>query len=168
MTRTLFSTGWTLASMLGLAGALLFGTAAAADDQAAVVAAATVQAEQWLGELDSHRYAENWEQTAEVLKQKFSEEAWTREVGRPRELLGRVLIREQKQADYSTLVPGGQPGKYVMVVYLTQFANTTPVLEKVLVKLDDDGRWRIAGYDIARPPGAAAASGSPARPSTKE
>jgi hypothetical protein len=158
---------WALATAFVGASALLMGSAASADEQpaqrAAAIAAATAQAAQWLGELDAHRYAESWEQMAPVLKQRFNEEDWVREVGRPRETLGRSLIREQKQAEFSSQVRGAPPGQYVTVVYLTEFANVPLTLEKVVLQLDDSGQWRIAGYDINAAPAAPSGNDMPAK-----
>jgi len=166
---------WALATALACASALLSGSAVSADEQpaehAAAIAAATAQAAQWLGELDAHRYAETWEQLAPVLKQRFNDEEWVRDVGRPREALGRSLIREQKQVEFSSQVRGAPSGQYVTVVYLTEFANVALAVEKVVVQLDEDGRWRIAGYDINRAPAEPSGSDVPAKkaaPSSKK
>jgi hypothetical protein len=161
---------WVLATALGCVSALLMGSAAAADElqteHAAAIAAATAQASQWLGELDAHNYAESRKQTAPVLQQRFTEEEWVREVGRPREALGRSLMREQEQAEFSTRVRGAVPGQYVTVIYLTQFANIPLTQEKVLVQLDDSGQWRIAGYDINRAPVEPSGNDVPAKNAT--
>ncbi|HKE39186.1 MAG TPA: DUF4019 domain-containing protein [Casimicrobiaceae bacterium] len=166
---------WVLATALVCAFALLMGSAESADEQpadrAAAIAAATAQAAQWLGELDAQRYAESWEQMAPVLQQRFNEEEWVREVGRPREALGRSLIREQKQAEFSSQVRGAPSGQYVTVVYLTEFANVPLTVEKVVLQLDDSGRWRVAGYDINRAPAVPSGNDLPAKkaaPPSKE
>ncbi len=121
-------------ALLILAAALPMA-AAGADIVAKAVSAATEEAMHWLEQLDARRYAESWNDAAAVMKEGRSQDDWVRDIGGPRELLGKSLIRELQHADYSTTVRGNAP----------------PAIETVLVMLEED-RWRIAGYNIARAP----------------
>jgi hypothetical protein len=138
----------------------------------AAVAAATQQSTQWLATLDAHRYAESWADTAEVMRAGRTQDDWVREVGTPREALGKPLMRELKSADYSTEVRGAPTGRYVTVVYLTQYSHAPPVQETILMMMEDE-HWHIAGYGVAlapqpaAEPSAGAGSGNSAEPKTK-
>ena len=140
---------------LSFASALACPPAAADEvsDRGAAVAAATQEAAHWLDALDAHRYAEGWDESATVMKEGRTQEDWVRDIGSPRESLGKRVMREMQRAEYSTVVRGAPTGNYVTVTYLTQFANAPPALETILVTLEDD-HWRIAGYSIGRPPDA--------------
>ena len=167
--------GAALASVTFIA-AIFAWTPAAADDEAdrnAAVAAATQEAIQWLAALDAHRYADSWTEAAAVMKTGRTQESWVRDIGTPREALGKSLIRELKRAEYSTVVRGAPEGKYVTAAYLTQFSNAPPAIETILVVLED-GRWRIGGYSIERarepatPPSAKDQPGASPKPKAKE
>jgi hypothetical protein len=151
---------------LALAGALACAPAAAEElpDRDAAVAAATQEAVNWLDALDARRYAEGWDEAAAVMKEGRSQEEWIRDIGGPRELFGKRLIRELQRAEYSTTVRGAPIGNYVTVTYLTQFAKAPPALETILLTLEDN-RWRIAGYSIGRTPEASLPAPAPEKSS---
>ena len=140
-----------LLGILALAAAIA-GTPAAADeeaDRATAVTAAEQEATHWLDALDAGRHEESWNDTAAVMKEGRNQQEWIRGVASPRESLGKSVMRELQRAEFSTAVRGAPSGKYVTLVYLTQFAKALPVSETILLTLEDD-RWRIAGYSIER------------------
>jgi Protein of unknown function (DUF4019) len=68
--------------------------AAGADvDAKAAVSAATDEAMHWLAQLDARHYAESWNDAATVMKEGRSQDDWMRDIGEPREILGKSLIR---------------------------------------------------------------------------
>jgi hypothetical protein len=161
--RTLSRWRSALLGVLGLA-AVLAGTPAAADeesDRAAAVTAAKEQATHWLDALDAGRHAESWNDAAAVMKEGRNQQDWIREVATPRESFGKSVMRELQRAEFSTTVRGAPSGKYVTVIYLTQFAKAPLVYETILLTLEGE-QWRIAGYSIERAPEAAAPAPAPA------
>jgi len=146
-----------LLAVLALAAALA-GTPAAADeesDRAAAVTAATEEATHWLDALDAGRHAESWNDAAAVMKEGRNQQDWIRDVANPRESFGKSVMREVQRAEFSTAVRGAPSGKYVTLIYLTQFAKAPPVYETILLTLEDE-HWRIAGYSIEPAPEATA------------
>lgn len=146
-----------LVGVLALA-AVLGGTPASAaeePDRAAAVAAAKDEATHWLEALDAGRYAESWDDAAGVMKEGRDQQEWIRDIASPRESFGKSVMRELQRAEFATAVRGAPSGKYVTVIYLTQFANAPLVHETILLTLEDE-RWRIAGYSIERAPEASA------------
>jgi hypothetical protein len=164
MMRRLLARRASLASIVGLAVALAWlpARAAAPADQAAEVAAATEQAAHWLDALDAGHYDEGWNSLAGVMKQGRTEQDWTADVSAPREQFGKPIMRELQRAEFSTVVRGAPTGNYVTASYLSQFTNAPPVLEMILLTLED-GHWRIAGYSA----GAAPDAPNPAAPADK-
>jgi hypothetical protein len=155
--RTFSRCGSALLGVLGLVAALA-GTPAAADeesDRAAAVTAATEEAMHWLDALDAGRYVESWNEAAAVMKEARNQEDWVRDMANPRESLGKSVMRELQRAEFATTVRGAPSGKYVTVIYLTQFAKAPPVYETILLTLEGD-HWRIAGYSIEPAPEATA------------
>jgi hypothetical protein len=145
-----------------LAAVMTSALATAADetDSIAAVAAATKAAVQWLDSLDAHRYAESWSGAATVMQAGHTQDEWIRDVATPREAFGKTLMRELESAEYSTRVRGAPEGNYVTAAYLTQFSNMPPVIESLVLMLQDGG-WRIAGYSVAHAPETAAPSAPP-------
>jgi hypothetical protein len=163
--RTLSRCRSALLGVLVLVAALA-GAPATADeesDRAAAVTAATEEATHWLDALDAGRYVESWNEAAAVMKEARNQEDWVRDIANPRESLGKSVMRELQRAEFSTRVRGAPSGKYVTVIYLTQFANAPPVYETILLTLEDD-RWRIGGYSIDRAPEAAAPAPAEKKP----
>ena len=140
-------------SVIFVAGILAWTPAAADEvaDRNAAVAAAVQEGTQWLDALDAHRYADSWTEAAAVMKEGRTQDDWVRDVGTPREVFGKAVMRELKHAEYSTSVRGAPQGKYVTAAYLTQFSNAPPAIETVLMVLEE-GHWRIGGYSVERAP----------------
>ncbi len=122
---------------------------------AAEVSAATEQAAAWLGALDAEHYDQVWMGLARVMKLGSSQDDWSKDVSSPRKRFGKPVMRDLRQAEFATVVRGAPTGRYVVAVYLTQFANAPPILETVLLT-NEDGRWLVAGYSVGRAPEATA------------
>lgn len=161
---------------LMLVAPLLFVTPSSAQkDPGSIVAvaAATEESTHWLESLDTRRYAESWANMSQVMRAGHNREDWVREVGTPRESLGKPLMRELRSADYATEVRGAPKGEYVTVVYLTQYSHAPPVQETILLMMEDQ-RWRVAAYAVglASPPEAQSPAGGTAgdvgQPKTKQ
>jgi len=135
------------AARAALAAALASGAvwADAPSDHAVEVSAATAQAAAWLAALDHGRYDEAYNDLATVMKRGGSLDDWTSDMRAPREQLGQPVGRELQRAEFATFVRGAPTGNYVTVAYVSRFSNALPVLETVLLTLED-GRWRVAGY----------------------
>jgi len=74
------------------------------------------------------------------------------------------VMRELKQAQFTTQVRGAPQGEYVVAVYLTKFSNIPLAVETVLLSHEDND-WRIGGYSIAEAaPSGASPSASGASP----
>ena len=158
-----------------LAAILAAAPSSAQQDPGSIVAvaAATEESTHWLASLDSRRYTESWSAMAQVMRAGHNPEDWVREIGTPREALGKPLMRELKSADYSTEVRGAPKGEYVTVVYLTQYSHAPPVQETVLMMMEDQG-WRVAAYAVglaqlpeAQPP-AGGTPGDGGEPKTRQ
>lgn len=159
-----------LLALVGLWAALTLLPAVAdlPGEHAAEIAAATLQAEHWLGLLDGGLASETWESwddLAAVMKDGRTRQDWANDIGKPRVALGTLVTRKLQSATYSTSVRGAPEGAYVTVIFLCQFTKALPVLETVLLSVED-GKWRIAGYDVgqAAPATGEAPAGAGAKP----
>ena len=122
-------------------------TAAGAANQAAVEQA-TKAAESWLKLLDNGDYRACYQQSSEIVKDHLSEDAFVQQFSATRKILGAVVSRKLKVAQYATSLPGAPDGQYVVMQYDTSFANKKSATETVAPMLDKDGQWRVSGYYI--------------------
>jgi hypothetical protein len=142
-----------LAGIAGLAATLAWipARADAPAEHTAEVAAATEQATHWLDALDADHYDEGWNSLAAVMRQGQTEQGWTADIRGPRSQFGKPTMRKLHSAEFSAVVRGAPTGNYVTASYLSQYSNTPPMLETILLTLED-GRWRIAGYSVGAAP----------------
>jgi hypothetical protein len=110
--------------------------------------AAQSSAREWLGLVDSGKYAESWKEAAPYFKANVSEEQWEKTMRGMRAPLGAVANRKLVSATYATSVPGAPDGQYVIIRYESSFEHKKSAVETITPMLDKDGRWRVSGYFI--------------------
>ncbi len=104
--------------------------------------------EAWLAVVDSGKYAQSWDDTAQSFKAVVSKEQWQSALDASRAPQGKVLSRTLKSAAYVKNPPNAPEGEYVQIQYDTNFANKQGAVETVVPTLDKDGKWRVSGYFI--------------------
>jgi hypothetical protein len=109
---------------------------------------AVESAKAWLALIDDGKYADNWNETAEIYKSDLNKEQWAQMAHFVRKPLGYLISRKTKNTTYKTSLPGAPKGQYVIVHFKTSFENRKSALEKVTLMLDKDGNWRVSGYDL--------------------
>ena len=132
-----------------LSGILLFticGCAQESNSDAEKLAIASAQL--WLEIVDAEKYAESWEEAAELFKSAISEVNWEESIKVVRRPLGKVISRKLDSQKYMTSLPGAPDGAYVVIQYKTKFENKKVAVETITPMLDNDGKWRVSGYYI--------------------
>ena len=110
--------------------------------------AAVAAAEKWVVLVDSGKYAESWQETAEYFRNAVKQEQWTQLAQAVRKPLGKLVSRKVKTSTYKTAVPGAPDGEYVVIRFETSFENKKVAIETVTPMMDKDGTWRVSGYFI--------------------
>ncbi len=110
--------------------------------------AARAAAEQWLGMVDSEKYAESWGNAATIFRRAVRQEQWEQSLDAVRKPLGKLLKRKITAKTYSTALPGAPDGEYVVIQYETSFERKKTAIETVTPMKDADGAWRVSGYYI--------------------
>jgi hypothetical protein len=131
--------------VLAVAGALLAGSARAADKPEDAAQAA---AEAWLKMVDDGKYEASWDEAAKLFKGAVTKDQWKQAAAGVRGPLGKFVSRKLKSRDYTEKVPGGPDGKYVIIQFDTVFEKKAAAVETVTPMLDPDGKWRVSGYFI--------------------
>ena len=98
--------------------------------------------------LDADKYAESWQTSASLLKDKVAEDKWVELLKKNRSLLGPLVKRQQKEISYSTTATDSPEGEYILIIYDSTFQRKPGASEIVTVMLDKDKSWRVAGYFI--------------------
>ncbi len=112
-------------------------------EQAAVEVART-----WLSLVDTGKFDQSWETSAEIFRRAVTSEGWRGQMDLHRVPLGKLLSREVSSAKYMTSLPGAPDGQYVVITFNASFENKMKAIETVTPMKDSDGEWRVSGYYI--------------------
>ncbi len=111
-------------------------------------AAASAAAGKFLHLVDTDQFAQSWQISASLLKEKVPEQKWVDQLQRTRAITGPLVERTQDSMSYSTSAKDSPEGEYVLITFDTDFKQKPDVSEIVTVMLDKDKTWRVAGYFI--------------------
>jgi hypothetical protein len=100
---------------------------------------------EFLGLIDSAKYAESWESSAGLMRDKVTRNEWIDKLDKARNLSGALVQRVQKRASYATEAKDSPEGEYIMLIYESDFQRAEDVSEYVTVMLEGD-EWKVAGY----------------------
>lgn len=128
-------------------GLIFSGIAALAADSTKEAAALSA-AEKWLAMVDSEKYAESWEEAAELFRNAVQPQQWEQSMQGVRQPLGKLVSRKVITKAYKTSLPGAPDGEYVVIQFDTSFENKKAAVETVTPMMDKDGIWRVSGYYI--------------------
>jgi hypothetical protein len=109
---------------------------------------AVESARAWLTLIDEGKYADSWNDAAEIFKDAVKKEKWMQALQGVRKPLGNLISRETKNTTYKTSLPGAPNGEYVVIQFKASFENKKSAIETVTPMLDKDGNWRVSGYYI--------------------
>jgi D-alanyl-D-alanine carboxypeptidase len=99
--------------------------------------------ESWLKLIDTGKYAESWEKLSAELKAKYAKEKWQSALQPLTGKTGKLRARKLKGLNYSD--PEAQT---VTAEFESSFTKFAPATEIVILKLEADGKWRVASYSI--------------------
>lgn len=109
---------------------------------------AQTSSDAWLIVVDSGKYAESWDESAQSFKAAITKDKWQNALETVRTPLGKVLSRKLDSAKYAKNPPNAPEGEYVILQYDTDFEHKPGAVETVVPTLDKDGKWRVSGYFI--------------------
>ena len=105
----------------------------------------------WLRLLDEGKIRGSWQTASKPLKQEYSVNSWVGKVGLMRGPIGSSIRNRQLIATmYQREIPGLPEADYVLASYSTATETLTNCFESVSMILEEDGRWRTRGYQVAR------------------
>lgn len=98
--------------------------------------------------LDNGKFGEAWKQLSPKQQPSSNKDQWQSDVSRYRHQVGKLRRRTLLGAEYTTRVPGGEEGEYVVVTFMSSFERLGSGLEIVVPQLLPNGNWVISGYSI--------------------
>ena len=108
---------------------------------------ATEAAMEFLQLVDSEKYAESWESSADLMKEKVTRQEWVEKLAKAKTLSGELIKRSEKDVSYSTSAQDSPEGEYIALTFDSKYQRAASVSEYVTVMLEGD-RWQVAGYFI--------------------
>ena len=106
-------------------------------------------ADAWLALVDSGKYAESWQEAAQLFKAAVTKEQWQSMLYASARSAWQDCFRESSRTPtYTKTLPGAPDGDYVVIEYDTSFEHKQSAVETVTPMLDKDGKWRVSGYFI--------------------
>ena len=108
---------------------------------------ATAVAMEFLQLIDAEKYAESWQMSAAMMKEKVAEKDWIEKLTKARSLSGDLIERVKESASYSPTAKDSPEGEYISLVFDSKYQRAESVSEYVTVMLEG-GHWKVAGYFI--------------------
>lgn len=109
---------------------------------------AVMAAEQWLNLIDRGHYSRSWQRASGIFRRGVTPAKWLQSMNTFRKPLGKLLSRKLEVARSETSLPGTVDGHYVIMQFITSFANKKSAIETLTVVLSKNGKWKAAGYFI--------------------
>jgi len=110
--------------------------------------AAGQSAARFLELVDNQHYEQSWQASAKLLRDKVPNEEWIKKLTSLREWAGPVVERKQVDARYTTEAKDSPDGEYILINFESHFQKQQSAKEQVIVMLEDDHLWRVAGYFV--------------------
>ena len=105
-----------------------------------------VAASEFLYLVDTEEYAKSWEITSVALKNMLTQAAWSEEIDRLRSFLGPIVERIHHDITYTDSASDVPAGEYVIMTFVSRFALSERVFEKITLMLGEDDQWQVVGY----------------------
>lgn len=115
---------------------------------AGAVDEASAAAREWLALIDAGTFEKSCEGASEHFRAVVPRESWLQSMSTLRGSTGKVLSREVDSARYTTRVPDGPAGAYVLFRFRTAFEGGRKVTETVSMVREVRGVWAADGYYI--------------------
>ena len=101
----------------------------------------------FLHQIDNEQFAESWQDAAQLMREKVTQQDWVETLTKSRALSGALVERTEENASYSTSAKDSPEGEYILFTFDSQYERAKNVTEYLTVMSEGDG-WRIAGYFI--------------------
>ena len=105
-------------------------------------------ADNWLALLDTGKFGESWDRASKSFKDAVEKIKWEEQAREVRAPLGKIESRKLSGSQALKDPPNSPPGDYQVLQYASRFEKNEDVTETVVLILESDGQWRVAGYFV--------------------
>lgn len=102
----------------------------------------------WVRLVDEKKYNASWQTAATVFQSKIDKGQWADAAALVREPLGKLISRDIFNDQLLTSLPGMPDGFYLLIRFVSKFANKAHAVETITMVKEADGIWKAAGYFI--------------------
>ena len=95
--------------------------------------------------IDGGKYAESWQSSASLVRDKVTQQEWIEKLDKTRSRYGELIQRNQKSTRSATALKDSPEGEYIILTYESDFQKAEDVSEYVTVMRDGDS-WKVASY----------------------
>ena len=104
-------------------------------------------AAEFLALIDGGKYAESWQSSAPLVRDKVTQQEWIEKLDKARSRSGDLIQRVQKSTRSATVLKDSPEGEYIILSYESDFQRAEDVSEYVTVMRDGDN-WKVASYSM--------------------
>lgn len=112
------------------------------------LAAARKMADRWLKLLDGDCVEDAWSDASSFFQGQIPRPRWAEEIADIRRAKGRVVKRLLLSSLERQQLPARPRGPYVALDFVSTFEKADGVVERVSMRLSEDGKWRVFGYSV--------------------
>lgn len=105
-------------------------------------------ADNWLALVDAGKFGDSWDQAAQSFKDATSKIKWEETAREVRAPLGKFQSRKLAASQALKDPPNAPAGDYQALQYASHFEKNEDVTETVILILEKDDQWRLAGYFV--------------------
>ncbi|HEX7070110.1 MAG TPA: DUF4019 domain-containing protein [Rhodothermales bacterium] len=102
----------------------------------------------WIALVDSADYVSSWDEAAPDFKANVSQQQWSQAAAQVRGALGTLQERTLARAERIAQIPGLPDGDYLLVEYVSRFAQMPRAIETHVMAFGEDATWRTIGYFV--------------------
>jgi len=109
---------------------------------------ATAAATRFLSMIDAGKYEISWQKSAKLLSEKIEQKDWVEKLAKVNSIYGPLVERILTKSTFTTSAKDSPDGEYIILLYDSSFKNKASANETIIVTLEEDNVWRVAGYHI--------------------
>jgi len=127
-----------------MVGVFLFAGSASSQSEHPSVAAA----EAFLEQLDNGAFAQAWEEASSLFRKRVTKQQWLDDIVHLRSEYGQNGQRKLQFMKVLEELSEAPEQTFLYLLFRSEFSVQGSVAESVTMMIDEDRRWRVAGYDI--------------------
>lgn len=106
----------------------------------------SVEAATWLIDVDKDKSGAGYPGTSATVRKGYSEQEWTKVMGKIRMPMGKNIDRSLKTYDEVTMMIGDSKINFRLIAFKAKFSNALDAVETLSMVKEESGSWKVDGY----------------------